>query len=165
MAHRIAALKRRSKQAGIPVVYVNDNFGRWQSDFHRFVKHCLEDGVRGQPIAALLQPEEDDYFVLKPKQSGFFHTTLNLLLQYLKSHTLILAGMAGNVCVMYTAIDAYMRDFSLVVPADCIASSNADVNTSALQHMHDVLKADITPSAEIDLNRLRQRPSHAAKDA
>lgn len=165
MAPNIALLKRRSKQVGIPVIYVNDNFGKWQNDFHRFVKHCLEDGVRGQPIATLLQPEEDDYFVLKPKQSGFFHTTLDLLLQYLKAHTLILTGMAGNICVMFTANDAYMRDFRLIVPADCIASSNFGVNTSALHHMRDVLKADVTPSVEIDLDRLRHRPPHEAEDA
>jgi nicotinamidase-related amidase len=110
--------------------------------------------VRGQSIVALLKPDEDDYFVLKPKQSGFFHTTLDLLLQYLKAHTLILTGMAGNICVMFTANDAYMRDFRLIVPADCMASANVDVNTSALQHMHEVLGADITPSTQLDFGRL-----------
>jgi nicotinamidase-related amidase len=154
VARHIANLKRRCKQIGIPVIYVNDNFGKWQSDFNKFVVHCLEDHVRGQSIVALLKPDEDDYFVLKPKQSGFFHTTLDLLLQYLKAHTLILTGMAGNICVMFTANDAYMRDFRLIVPADCMASANVDVNTSALQHMHEVLGADITPSTQLDFGRL-----------
>ena len=85
MAERIAALKRRAKAAGIPAIYVNDNFGRWQSDFNAQVEHCLNDGVRGQPLAELLRPDEDDYFVLKPKHSGFFSTTLDILLDYLRS--------------------------------------------------------------------------------
>src|SRR5687767_3624623 len=120
-ARRIAALKRRAKHSGIPVIYVNDNFGRWQSDFTKQVKHCLEDGVRGAPLAKLLAPEADDYFVLKPKHSGFFSTTLDVLLEYLGVETLILCGFAGNLCVLYTAHDAYMRDFHLVVPRDCMA--------------------------------------------
>ena len=72
MAAQIAALKRRAKQAGMPVVYVNDNFGRWQSDFAKRLAHCLDDGVRGQPPAEQLRPEPEDYFVLKPKHAGFY---------------------------------------------------------------------------------------------
>src|SRR5687767_2856754 len=67
MARALVALKKRAKAAGVPVLYVNDNFGRWQSDFNKQVEHCLHDGVRGQRIAELLRPEEDDYFVLKPR--------------------------------------------------------------------------------------------------
>ena len=92
MARRIAELKRRAKQAGIPAIYVNDNFGRWQSDFRRVVEHCLEDGVRGEEVARILQPEDDDYFVLKPKHSAFYATTLDTLLTYLGARTVILRG-------------------------------------------------------------------------
>src|SRR4051812_10620948 len=63
MAKALSALKRRAKAAGIPCVYVNDNFGRWQSNFNAQVEHCLEDGVRGKPLVEILRPEEDDYFV------------------------------------------------------------------------------------------------------
>src|SRR5947208_1829959 len=69
MARRIADLKRRAKEQGVPVVYVNDSFGRWRSDLNAQVEHCLRDGVRGCPVVKLLQPEQDDYFVLKPKHS------------------------------------------------------------------------------------------------
>src|SRR5690349_5876940 len=79
MARKIAALKQRTKQVRMPTIYVNDNFGRWRSDFQAQVEHCLHDGVRGQPLAELLRPEKDDYFVLKPKHSGFFATTLDIL--------------------------------------------------------------------------------------
>src|SRR4051812_9225116 len=110
VADRVSALKERAKRAGIPVIYVNDNFGRWQSDFHRQVEHCLADGVRGRELAEKLRPEPDDYFVLKPKHSGFFSTTLDILLEYLGAKTLILTGIAGNICVLFTANDAYLRD-------------------------------------------------------
>ncbi|MCP9494908.1 MAG: cysteine hydrolase [Pyrinomonadaceae bacterium MAG19_C2-C3] len=151
MAKNIRELKRRAKHAGIPAIYVNDNFGKWQSDFNRLLAHCLEEGVRGKPIVELLRPEEDDYFVLKPKHSGFFSTTLDTLLDYLQAKTLILTGLAGNICVLFTANDAYMRDFKLVIPRDCVASNITVENDHALELMGKVLKADTRPSIELNL--------------
>ena len=157
MAERIAALKRRAKGAGLPTIYVNDNFGRWQSDFNKQVDHCLNDRVRGRPLAELLRPDEDDYFVLKPKHSGFFSTTLEILLDYLKVESLILTGLAANICVLFTANDAYMRDFRLFVPRDCVASNTEELNRDALEQMQLVLKADIRPSDELDLAAMGTR--------
>jgi nicotinamidase-related amidase len=157
MAAQLAALKRRAQQVGIPVVYVNDNFGKWRSDFRRLVEHCLYDEVRGRPLAQLLQPEETDYFVLKPKHSGFFSTTLEVLLDYLKAETLILTGIAGNICVLFTAHDAFMRDFHLFIPQDCTASNTAELNERALRHMETVLGADIRPSTQLVLEDLLMR--------
>jgi len=159
MAERIATLKRRAKAAGIPAVYVNDNFGRWQSNFQAQVDHCLNDGVLGKPIAELLRPEPDDYFVLKPKHSGFFSSTLDTLLHYLGAKTLILTGIAGNICVLFTANDAYLRDFFLFVPADAVASNTRDENDHALDQMARILKADVTPTTELDLAALAGKPS------
>src|SRR4051794_24621052 len=59
MARQIAILKQRAKQEGIPVIYINDNFGRWRSNLNAQVEHCLEDGVRGKDVVALLRPDED----------------------------------------------------------------------------------------------------------
>jgi nicotinamidase-related amidase len=151
-AKRIARLKERAHLAGVPVIYVNDNFGRWRSDFKRIVTHCLRDNVRGGPIAKLLTPDEDDYFVLKPKHSGFFSTALELLLDYLGARRLILTGFAGNNCVLFTANDAYMRDYDLIIPADCTASINPEENEYALKQMQEVLKADIRGSEEINFS-------------
>ena len=161
MADRIAALKRRAKRAGIPVVYVNDNYGRWQSDWSRLIAHCLEDHVRGRPLVEKLKPDEDDYFVLKPKHSGFYSTTLDILLNYLQARTLLITGIAGNICVLYTANDAYMRDMNVVVPSDCTASNEKSDNDYALQQMQKILKADITPSPDLDLEALKRRASEA----
>jgi len=155
MAERIAELKHRARDADVPVIYVNDNFGRWRSDFSAQVENCLHGGVRGEPIARLLQPQDKDYFVLKPKHSGFFSTTLDILLEYLEVRTLVLGGMAANICVLFTANDAYMRDLRLVVPADCVASNTEADTRYALEQMKNVLKADIRPSRAVDWEALK----------
>jgi nicotinamidase-related amidase len=159
MAHRIAALKRRARDAGIPVVYINDNFGRWQSDFRSVVQHCLHDGVPGEEVARILQPEQTDYFVLKPKHSAFFATTLDTLLDYLGAKTLIMTGIAANICILFSANDAYMRDYDIIVPADCVASNTTEENDYALKQIRTVLKGDVTPSVDLDLEALLQEPT------
>lgn len=153
MAERLAVLKHRLHAAGVPAVYVNDNFGRWRSDFRALLAHCLHDGVRGKPLAELLAPGPDDYFVLKPKHSGFFSTTLDTLLAYLKARTLVITGLTADNCVLFTASDAYLRDFHLVVPPDCVTSIEPAHTRQALEHMRRVLKAELTPSAALELSR------------
>ena len=105
----------------------------------------------------VLRPDEDDYFVLKPKHSGFFSTTLDTLLEYLGVKTVVLAGIAANICVLFTANDAYMRDFHLFVPGDCVASNTPDENKYALEQMREVLKADTRPSTELSFDDLRNQ--------
>jgi nicotinamidase-related amidase len=156
-AKKIAALKRRAKDAGVPVIYVNDNFGKWQSDFKKILEHCIEGNTRGRPLAELLRPEDDDYFVLKPKHSGFYSTTLDILLEYLGVKTLILTGLTGDICVLFTAHDAYMRDFNLVIPSDCVASNDPRDNEYTLEKMRGLMDADTRPSEEIDLDELKSR--------
>ncbi len=156
IAQAIATLKRRAKQAGVPVVYVNDNFGKWQSDFKKLLDHCLNEPVRGREIVELLKPDDDDYFVLKPKHSAFYSTTLEVLLDYLKAETLVLAGVTGNICVLFTAGDAYMRDYHLMIPRDCIASASEAENNNALEQMRKVLSADTRPLTEIDFTGLNR---------
>lgn len=155
MARRIAALKRRLKARGVPAVYVNDNFGRWRSDFQHLVDHCLHDGVLGQPLAELLKPEDDDYFVLKPKHSGFFTTSLELLLDHFHAERLIITGIATNICVLFTANDAYMRGYELMIPSDCVAANTAELSSYALEQMSDILKADVQSSEQVAFEHQR----------
>lgn len=163
MARRLAAFKRKVQKAGIPAIYVNDNFGKWQSDFRKLIDHCLDDGVTGRPIVELLQPADDDYFVLKPKHSGFFSTTLDTLLEYLGVETLILTGVAGNSCVFFTANDAFMRDYHIIIPADCVASNTEQDNAHALEQMKKILKADTRPSSKLNLPAMVKRQKRAAR--
>jgi len=153
MAKRVRELKQRMKALGWPCIYVNDNYGQWQSDFGKVVRHCLEDGVRGRPLAERLVPDAEDYFVLKPKHSGFFSTTLDLLLEYLGARTLILTGLTADNCVLFTASDAYVREYHLVIPPDCVASIQPEHTRQALEHMRRILKAELTPSTALDLSR------------
>jgi nicotinamidase-related amidase len=150
----IAALKKRAQAAGIPAIYVNDNFGRWQSDFKKIIDHCSAEEARGKEFVEMLLPDDDDYFVLKPKNSGFYSTTLDLLLTHLTAKNLILTGIAGNNCVFFTANDAYMRDYKVFVPADCVVSNSEEENDHALKQMEIVLKADTTGAKELDLKAL-----------
>lgn len=151
MAHNLSRLKQRAKKAGLPAIYVNDNFGRWKSDFRATIEHCLRKGVRGREVTEILRPEEDDYFVLKPKHSGFFSTTLETLLRYLGPSRLILTGIAGNFCVLFTANDAYMRDYHLVVPRDCTVSNTPEENEAALELMRKFLKAKTPLGKDVKL--------------
>ena len=156
-ADRTAALKQRAAAAGISAIYVNDNFGRWRSDFAHQVRHCLDDGVRGRPLAERLKPGEHDYFVLKPKHSGFYCTTLELLLEHLGAHTLVVTGLTTDNCVLRTATDAHMRDFRVVVPSDCAAAADPADHRRALEQAAHVLGADTRPSPALDLAELRTR--------
>ena len=150
----IAELKKRAKAAGIPCIYVNDNFGKWQSDFKKIVEHCIANEAKGKDFVKLLVPDNADYFVLKPKHSGFYSTTLDLLLTHLNAKNLILTGIAGNNCVLFTANDAYMRDFKVFVPEDCVVSNTEEENRYALKQMETVVKADTSPSSQLDLKAL-----------
>ncbi len=158
MADRLATLKSRAKAAGIPVVYANDNYGRWRSDQAAQLHHCTSDGVRGEPFVRKLLPEEDDYYVVKPKHSAFYGTTLDVLLTYLGATTLILTGVAGDSCVLFTANDAFLRDFRIFVPPDCTASQSAEDNEDAIALMGRVLRADTRPSEDLDLEALLTPP-------
>jgi nicotinamidase-related amidase len=156
MARRLAALKARARRAKVPAIYVNDNFGKWQSDLAALLEHGLRAKSRGRPMVERLRPAPDDYFVLKPKHSGFFSTTLETLVEYLEVRTLILTGVAGNICVLFTAQDAFLRDLHVVVPSDCVASNEARTNRQALAHMRQVLKADTRPSTKLDFRKLKR---------
>lgn len=149
MALRLAAFKRRAVAAGVPVVYINDNFGRWRSDFRHTVAHCIRRGSPGRLVSQRLRPTSRDYFVLKPKHSGFFDTTLDTLLKTLRVERVVLTGMAGNICVLFTANDAYMRGLAIHAPLDCIVSNTVADNNHALHQIETVLKGDVTASAQV----------------
>jgi nicotinamidase-related amidase len=102
-------------------------------------------------VAEILQPGSEYYFVLKPKQSGFYATPLEVLLDFLGNRRLILTGIAGNTCILYTAADAYIWNFTVCTPSDCIGSLDPLTNHSAPEHMRTTLKADLRVSAELDL--------------
>jgi nicotinamidase-related amidase len=153
MARRLATLKRRTVAAGVPVVYVNDNFGQWRSDFRQTVAHCTARTSPGRRVSQRLRPTARDYFVLKPKHSGFFDTTLETLLGSLGVRRVILTGIAGNICVLFTANDAHMRDLKVYAPADCIVSNTVVDNEYALRQIETVMKGQVAPSTRLEFHR------------
>ncbi|HXT13026.1 MAG TPA: isochorismatase family cysteine hydrolase [Candidatus Angelobacter sp.] len=154
MARRLRTLKKSLGAAGVPSIYINDNFGRWQSNFSAIVETCAKSP--GKEIVRLLRPKRHDYFVLKPMHSAFYSTTLDVLLRHLGAQRLIITGITTDICVLFTANDAYMRDFEILVPQDCVCSHTTRQNDHALRHMQKVLKADIRPSAELKLLHRRR---------
>ena len=156
MAGPLARLKRRATTAGVPTIYINDNFGQWRSDFRRTVAHCTSRSSPGHRVSRRLRPRASDYFVLKPKHSGFFDTTLDTLLETLHIRRLILTGIAGNICVLFTANDAYMREYKIFAPADCIVSNTAADNDHALRQIKTVLKGDTAVSTRLRFHSRRR---------
>jgi nicotinamidase-related amidase len=157
VARRIARLKARAKAAKVPVIYVNDGFGRWRSDFPGLVRHCSRDASRGAPIVRAIAPAGDDYCVLKPKHSGFYATALETLLDFLGAKRLILTGVSSHQCVLFTANDAYVRDLALSIPRDCISARNARDTRLALEYFTRVLGADVRASTALRFGRARQK--------
>jgi nicotinamidase-related amidase len=151
-ADAIAALKHRAYVSDVPVVYVNDNYGRWHAGFRDLVQEFRDENVPGMPLIERVPPDERrDHFILKPMHSGFYCTSLDVLLAARKVRRLILTGFAGNICVFFTANDAHMRGYDIAVPSDCIASETREDNDYALRQMRRVLGADVSPSPHLSL--------------
>lgn len=147
-ARAAAQLKRRARAAGASVIYVNDNFRRWRSDFRQVVAHCREEACRGRPLVERLLPDPDDYFVLKPRNSGFFQTPLKLLLDELDVGRLVLCGLTADNCVFQTASDGYLHDLEVFIVRDAVASIDERDKAMSLELMHKVLKAKLVDSQD-----------------
>lgn len=150
-AEAIKPLCAQARVNDVPIVYVNDNFALWHSDRAQIVEHCRRPESNGRAIVALLEPERHDYFVIKPRYSGFYATTLPVLLPQLGATRLIVTGFATDICVLFTATDAYMREYDLWIPADCVAANTAERSRASLRHMARILKAETRPSGELEL--------------
>jgi nicotinamidase-related amidase len=143
LAEAIGKLKERCTRAGIPSIYVNDNRGKWRSDFRTVLEHCLCRGTPGAPMVRKLQPTDDDYIVLKPKHSALYATPLETLLEYIGARSIIVTGVTTNACVMVTVSELYVRDFRLFVPSDCVAALSEEEQRRSLELMKNNFGAEI----------------------
>jgi nicotinamidase-related amidase len=145
-ARRTAALRRQLTGQGVRTIYANDNYGHWSADFKELWQHCAKlRGIPGQ-MARMLAPTAKDFMLLKARHSAFYGTPLNLLLEQLHCKRLIVTGLAADSCVLFSAMDAFLRGYSLWVPGDCVAAEAGDDEASALRLMERVLKADVRPA-------------------
>lgn len=148
VARNIAQLKQRARAAGMPVIYANDNFGRWRSDASGLVEYCSRADSPGAQLVRLLAPDAEDYFVIKPRHSAFFASALEALLACMGARRLVITGLSSHQCVLFTANDAYVREYALKIPRDCIAAPSAMQTRFALRYFEMVLGADTRPAAQ-----------------
>ncbi|MGE0546243.1 MAG: cysteine hydrolase family protein [Kofleriaceae bacterium] len=152
----IDRLRQRAKAAAVPVVYTNDNFGRWRSDFRATLRNAQQPEMPGCAIAKLLAPDDDDYFVLKPKHSAFYGSSLDLLLAYLGTERIVITGFAADICVQFTAQDAFLRDLEIIVPSDATASETPRKKTAALTFMREHFRARTPRASSVDFHALKR---------
>jgi nicotinamidase-related amidase len=146
-ARATARLREALLAQKVSVVYANDNYGAWQSDFQALVAQCCAREDESGAIARLLAPGPRDVTLLKPRHSAFYCSALELLLKEMGARELILAGLATDMCVQMTAADAFLRGFEGVwVPADCTAAETPQAKAASLKYMRDVLKCDVRSS-------------------
>jgi nicotinamidase-related amidase len=150
MVESITSLRREAKVNDVPVIYVNDNYARWHDEPSDLIDWVAQG--KGGDIVAALKPGADDYFVIKPESSGFYATTLPALLPRLGVSRLILVGVAVDICVLFTAADAHMREYDLWVPADAVASQHQERAHWALDMMANGMNADIRPTSDLALS-------------
>jgi nicotinamidase-related amidase len=160
-ARLTAALKERLSREGVVAIYANDNYGVWQSDFHSLVSACLGmEGPAGE-VARLLYPQADDLTILKPRHSAFFASPLELLLAEMQARELVICGLATDMCVQLTAMDAFLREFEAWVPSDCTAAESPEAKDASLTYMSSILKCDTSPSAGAPTGKKVARKRHA----
>jgi len=149
MRDALVRLKARARKAGIPVLYVNDNFGDWRSEKEVLMGRCLE--AKGAQFVRPLLPDSEDYFVLKPMHSAFYMTPLEVLLLHLQVETLILTGLTSNSCIAVTAHDANMRGFEIYIPPDCSCARNPEEHMQALAQLEAMAGANLGRSTSLKL--------------
>lgn len=160
----ILELRDAADRAGVPVVYVNDNFGQWHSERSRLVEHARRKGGDAAEIVGRLAPRESDYFVIKPQVSGFYATNLQVLLPQLRATRLIMTGVAADICVLFTAAGAHMREYELWVPADGVASSTNERKRWALEIMSKAMNAETASSEELSIDDWLARRGGEGRD-
>lgn len=150
MVDRLSPVLGRARQQGVPVVYVKDNLGHWRSNFGDVVRHCTREGARGREVVQRPLPASEDYFILKPKHSAFFATSLVPLLEFLKVERLILAGIATNICVFFTAHDAHVHEYDITILSDCCAAESDEDHNVALDQLQRFLGVRVCRGDELD---------------
>ncbi len=159
LARTLKTVKTACSRAGVPTIYLNDNYNNWHSNFNEQLEQCLCGKSKGKILAQKLTPTKADFFVLKPMHSGFYGTSLQILLSKMKAKKLILAGLAADICVMYTANDAYMRGFDLTIISDGVLAKTRQDTAMALHKMRTLLKAKILGADELIAQVSKKRQS------
>lgn len=158
-ARAAARLARAARARRVPLIYANDNFGLWRSNFDEMVRRLERGGGTSGDIARLLRPRRGDLTLLKPMHSAFFGTPLDIILDKMGARSLILAGLATDICIQLTAADAFLRGLKVRVPMECTAAQTPEKKAAALAYMQDILKCEVAGlGARIAARRPRPAP-------
>jgi nicotinamidase-related amidase len=149
IARAIDRLARRARSAGVPVIFVNDNFGRWRSDIEGLIDFVARPTNPGAALVKVLRPDGRDFVVLKSTLSGFYQTPLDAMLRMGGVRQVVVTGLVTGNCVLLTAADAYMRDYKVIVPSDCVTDQTETKQAAALTKLADVMKATVRPSSRL----------------
>jgi nicotinamidase-related amidase len=144
----VAELIARADDEGVPTIYVNDNFGAWTSDRRALLETALAG--RYAHLVEPIAPAEDALFVVKARHSIFFQTPLEYLLGQEGVDRVVLTGQVTEQCVLYSALDAYIRHFKVRVPRDAVAHIHADLAEAALKMMEVNMDVDVSPARDRD---------------
>jgi nicotinamidase-related amidase len=145
----IARLLERSRSDGVPVVYVNDNYGDWNSSSEELLAEAMQ-GVHPELVEPLA-PREGEAFVIKARHSIFYSTPLEYLLATQGIGRVVLTGQVTEQCILYSALDAYVRNFRVAVVHDAVAHIDDELATAALRMMERNMGADIERARDADL--------------
>ncbi len=145
----LAELTSRAQKAGVPVIFVNDNFGKWTEDFGTFVDSVKTASAESRQLVEQIGPKPGDYHILKPQRSAFYATPLEVLLLTLQVRHLVLTGVTTDICVLFTAHDAYMRGFRISVPSDCTAALENEHHSTAIDLLERVVHAEIKLGSDV----------------
>jgi len=146
---QIVALRQRADEAGVPVIYVNDNHDEWESNRHRLVEGALE-GARPDLIKPIL-PRDNDLFLSKTRHSAFYATPLEHILTQEEIDRIVLVGQVTEQCILYSALDAYIRHLDVVVPRDAVAHIFEDLAEASLTMMERNMHAEVCDSGDCRL--------------
>lgn len=141
---------REDPGGAVDLVYVNDNHGDFAATREDLVTRALQ-GRRPELVEPLVPPP-DVAFIQKVRHSVFYGTALDHLLRERELGTVILTGQVTEQCILYSALDAYIRHFKVVVPPDAVAAIHPDLHEAALKMMEVNMDADLTPSDEVRLS-------------
>jgi nicotinamidase-related amidase len=144
---RVAELIDRADREGVPVIYVNDNFGSWRSNRDDLVETVLRG--RRPDLVEPIRPRPESLFVVKARHSIFYQTPLEYLLGQQEIDRLVLVGEVTEQCVLYSALDAHLRHLSVCVPSDAVAHIHADLADAALRMMSLNMGAEVCESEKV----------------
>jgi nicotinamidase-related amidase len=145
----ISELVARARDDGTELIYVNDNYGDWNSSSSELAERAL-NGKRRDLVEPLLPPEGAD-FVIKARHTIFYMTPLEYLLSQKGVDHLVLAGQVTEQCILYSALDAYVRHLEVSVPTDAVAHIHADLAEGALEMMERNMGAELVSAADCRL--------------